>query len=120
MTPFYFERTITIARPGIRAGTAPVGKQGYGGSSRADEVVRYTDIPASIQYSATARTTGVQLPSDARVLTDWKIIVPVGYLPDDAVDERDIVTSDLGKRYQVLAARPSRLGFQMRASLLQV
>lgn len=120
MPQFYFERTITIARPAPRPGAAPVGKQGYGGSSRDDEQVRFAGVPASIQYAATARTTGVQLASDARVLTDWKIIVPVGILPDDAVTERDIITSDLGKRYQVLAARPGRLSFQMRASLLQV
>lgn len=120
MPVLYFERTITIARPHARPGADAVGLQGYGGTSKADEVVLYRDLPASIQYAATARTTGVQLPSDARVLTDWKIFVPAGLLPDDAVTERDIITSDLGKRYQVFAARPSLLSFQIRASLLQV
>jgi hypothetical protein len=122
-SPAYFERTVTISRPQIRAGSSPVGKQGYGGmqsASAGDDVVLFVDLPASIQYAATARTPGDQLSSSARVLTDWKIIIPAGLIPADGVTERDILTSDLGKRYQVFSARPGLLSFQIRASLLQL
>lgn len=116
---FIYPRTVTLTRPQPRPG-ASTALPGYGGSSPDDEALNAQSMPASIQFSTTARGTGSQLPSDARAMVDFKILLPRKYSPLNMITERDILTDELGKRYQVYAAYWSPMGYDLRATLLEV
>ena len=76
-------------------------------------------MPASIQYSATGRAKGADLPSDTPSLTVWRIMTPRGLLERNTITERDVIIDEIGRRFQVIAAYWTSLGYSMRATLLQ-
>jgi hypothetical protein len=116
---FLYPRTIQITRPIPGKGAAYFGKQPYQGTTRDAEEPTLFDLPASIQYSATGRAKGGELPSDPASLSTWKILLPRGQVERDGIAERDIVTDEIGKRYQVQAAYWSPMGYTLTATLLQ-
>lgn len=61
----------------------------------------------------------VELPTDAGK-TDWAIFIPLSQAVRGLITEDDIVTDDLGKRYQVAAAWWDSLGYQLVCTLLQI
>lgn len=114
---FLYPRTITITRPNP---TNTVGAAPYSGEVRSDETTIVMGLPASIQHRRKGSSThGTELPSDAP-RTDWVIFIPKSQAARGLIAERDIVTDDLGKRYQVAAAYWDSLGYQLPVSLLQV
>lgn len=60
------------------------------------------------------------LPADTPVRADWYIFVPRHAAHLGSITERDILTDDLGKRYQVIAAYWNSLGFRIACELLQM
>lgn len=114
---FIYPRTIAITRPIAQTG---VGAQSYSGELASAESSIASGISASIQM----RRKGVSgrnqnLPADAPA-TDWAIFIPLSQGSLGEIAERDIVTDDLGRRYQVDGAYWDSLGYQLLTTLLQV
>lgn len=119
---FLFPRTISITRPEAPDDDpdSDVGLQPYQGVRTDTEEPIASGVPASIQLSGMGKNAGEDLPNDALSPSEWRIFIPKAALAKGTVSERDIVTDDLGKRYQVSAAYWHPMGHSMRASLLQV
>jgi hypothetical protein len=101
---FLYPRTIAITRP-TQAGT--VGAVGYGGQVPSTEEPVADGIAASIQLKKDGRSPRAALPGDAH-LTEWRIMFKGAR---DLVQARDVITDDLGVRYQVQAPYWNSLGF---------
>lgn len=112
---FIYPRTTVITRPNATTG---IGALPYQGLDPTQEQTLFTNIPASIQHRGnTAQKAGI--PADAKSEPMWEIIWPPNYLPLGSLMERDIVTDDLGNRYQIAAAYWNSLGYQAECEKLQ-
>lgn len=128
MPSFMYPRTISVRRPranaampGIPTGLPVAGLADYGGVLPEQETVILTGLPASIQQKATAGGQGAALPSGARANTTWRVFIPLRALPNrDAVETRDIVVDDQGRRFQVTAAYWNSLGYNLLTELLEI
>lgn len=114
---FLYPRTIKVTRPNDSA--PAVGLRPYSGEVRTDESIIATNLPASIQQRRKSASAHGELPSDAPK-SDWAIFIPKRSAALGLITERDIVTDDLGKRYQVAAAYWDSLGYQLLVMLLQI
>lgn len=112
-----YPRTVTITRPGAQVG---VGALGYGGASKASETAIASGLPASIQYKRDSIRSAENLPGDLSKRTVWRIFIPASALANGAVVERDIVTDDLGNRFQVAAPYWNILGYSLTVEKLEV
>lgn len=113
---FIYPRIVSITRPNP---TTVVGAAPYSGEVRTDESPIAKGLSASIQQRRKNAASHGELPSDAP-RTDWAIFIPKRAATLGLITERDIVTDDLGKRYQVSAAYWDSLGYQLLATLLIV
>lgn len=105
---FIYPRTITITRPGAQ--TQKVGFQEQSPSSQKKlEKELACDIPASIQAQKASGKPPVGLPGDGAAQT-WRVFTPRSELDDGLVQDRDIITDDLGRRFQVVADYSNSLG----------
>ena len=111
---FLYPRTISITR---QAAPNAVGAVGYNGRAPVIMASIASGIPASIQLKSTGSKPGAGLPTDTAKRSYWRIYF-AGAL--GLVTERDIITDDLGKRYQVTAATWSPLGYSALCDLLEV
>lgn len=102
---FIYPRTIKITRPQI---LSAVGSQPYQGLNSATETLISENIAASIQKHRTSKKPIENLPSDIEDTTGWRIFFK-GNL--GLVNDRDIITDDLGERYQVTANYWNSLGY---------
>ena len=113
---FLYPRTVSISRPGVQAG---VGAQPYGGLVPASETSIATGLPASIQTTVKAyRNNEESLPSDAGI-TMWSIFVPRTAAALGLIAVRDVITDDLGQRYQVIAPYYNSLGHKLLVKRLE-
>lgn len=126
-----FNRTVAVTRNArlpaaglggvselrIATETAVLGVITYAGANNFT-FVSLTGVPAEIGPDSTSRDIGSSLPSAARRL-DWRIAIQANYAALGTITERDIVTDDLGKRYQVSAATWTFQGYNLRVSLLE-
>jgi hypothetical protein len=110
---FVYPRTISISRPTQPNG---VGAVGYGAELPATETPVASNVPASIQQKKEGRMPGAGLPGDARA-TIWRIFF--NSLQNGTVADRDIITDDLGIRYQVQAAYWNSLGYNCLCERLE-
>jgi len=99
-----YPRTIAITRPRTNAAA---GVQAYGGVTRAAEDPVAGGIAASIQLARTGGAGPLALPGDAG-RSRWRIHFKA---PSGLVRERDVITDELGARYQVSAAYWNGLGY---------
>lgn len=113
MGSFLYPSLIAISRP--NANTA-VGTQPYGGLSASDETVIATGIAAHIQADRQGTRPETGLPGDAAGQSIWKIIFRGA---KGLTQERDVITDELGKRYQVIAADWGPLVTTCRCQILQ-
>jgi hypothetical protein len=113
MGSFLYPRTISITRP--NQNTA-IGAQPYSGVLESNETIIKSGVPAHIQSDRQGTRPDAGLPADAAGQSIWKIIFKV---PLGMVLERDIITDDLGKRYQVISADWGPLVTTCRCQLLQ-
>ena len=111
---FLFPRVISITRPADQIG---VGALGYGGQVPGNETSIATGIPASIQSRKTGAPPAGHLPSDTSKRTEWRVMFKLAL---GVVLERDIITDDLGTRYQVISAYWNSLGYQCTCEKLEV
>lgn len=115
---FIFPRTISVSRV---ASNTTVGKAGYGGVMKANEspVSNVQNLRASIQLDRGGRNPVTNLPADGQK-TMWKVIIePSPSVVDGSILNRDIITDDLGIRYQVVAPYWNSLGYQCLCERLE-
>lgn len=101
---FLYPRMISITRPTHPQG---VGAIGYGAQQPREEQPVAEKIAASIQLKGSGKENDNRLPGDAKK-TEWKIMFRA---QRDLVQTRDVITDDLGIRYQVLAPYWNSLGY---------
>ena len=110
---FLYPRTISISRPNAndRVGTQP-----YGGLQPGNETTIATGIKAHIQSDRQGKRPDTGLPADAAGQSIWKIIfkAALGLVRTD-----DVITDDLGNRYQVISADWGPMVTTCRSQILQ-
>lgn len=121
---FFYPRSVTITRPGVQTGE---GLLGYGGQTQAAEtevtngsvVTVAENVPASIQAKGRqGKNDPVGLPGDGTVAM-YSIFIPRRALAKGSIRDRDIITDELGVRYQVLSDGWDSLGYQVICQRLQ-
>src|SRR5712692_671971 len=111
---FIYPRVISISRPGAQTGAGAVG---YGGQVPSNETYVASNTPAAIQHKRYfGKTAGLR--GDVGRSSDWQILFTG--LAQGAVQNRDIVTDDLGNRYQISAAYWNSMGWNCAAEILEV
>ncbi len=110
---FIYPRIVSITRPPVLSG---VGVRPYQGLDPATEVPVASGLAASIQQVKEARQPGAGLPADVIRGTLWNIFI---VQPRTLIRDRDVITDDLGTRYQVTAAYWNSLGYKCLCERLQ-
>ena len=110
---FLYPRLVTLSRPVADPG---VGARPYGGLSPANETTLAAGVPAHVQADRQGTAPETRLPGDAAGDSIWKVIVKVAL---GLVRTDDIVTDDLGNRYQVISAAWGPLVTTLRCQILQ-
>ena len=110
---FLYPSTIQITRPNANNS---VGSQPYGGVLASDETVVAANIAAHVQADRQGPRPGAGLPADAAGQSVWKVIFTGA---KGVVIERDVITDEQGKRYQVIAADWGPLVTTCRCQILQ-
>lgn len=88
--------TVRVTRP---QGATDTGAQGYGG--RAAETLVLAAAPASIQPDRQGKAPLSGLPAEAQSQPTWKVLLK---LPKGLIQKRDVLTDELGVRYQAVYA----------------
>lgn len=109
---FIYPRVIAISRP---TPTTGIGALPYQALSSSSETMLFTNIAASIQHRG-SNVLKAGLPADANTGNQWNILFN---LPNGSVWERDVITDEFGKRYQVNTAYWNSLGYQCECERLQ-
>jgi hypothetical protein len=102
---------VSVFRP---AGNTGVGAQPYGGDIAAAEVEMLTAWPASVLLFGTGRRNEARIPGEATA-AQYRCLLP--NTPGLTIRDNDIVVTDAGIRYQVLAAELSDLGWRLNMRL---
>lgn len=121
---FIWPRKITVTRAAHQDGDGP--DVGYGGTTRetqrlaeTDEGVILEDVPCNIQARAGGRKNPTNLPGDT-VAAQWFVNIPPGAVPVGAIKDRDFITDDLGRRFQVTADYDHSLGQRLTVDRLEL
>ncbi|WP_232243723.1 hypothetical protein [Paraburkholderia sp. SOS3] len=85
----------------------------------ANETIVATGLPASIQLKKGKGRPDAGLPADAVEKTLWTVFIPRGAAQLGLIRTNDIVTDDLGERYQVSAPYWNSLGYALQVELLE-
>lgn len=115
---FLYPRTIAITRPA--SDLAPGYQPNYSGVEPANETPIADCLPASIQLKKEKGRPNTNLPADQEAKSFWTILIPLGSAPLGLIQNNDIVTDDLGVRYQVLAPYWNSLGYALLTERLDV
>jgi hypothetical protein len=110
---FLYPRIIAITRPNTLSG---IGAQPYQGLEPAQETSVVLAISASIQEIKETRQSVAGLPGDVARGTLWNIFFKAS---KGLVKDRDVITDDLGIRYQVTGAYWNSLGYKCLCERLQ-
>jgi hypothetical protein len=113
MVSFLYPRLISISRQ--NRDVSP-GAQPYGGVTQSNETVIASGISAHIQVDRQGTAPVAKLPADAAGESIWKVIFK-GAL--GLTRTGDIITDDLGNRFQVIAADWGPLVTTCRCQILQ-
>lgn len=115
MGNFLYPRTISVTRPAADTGTGFVG---YSGHTQAGETPVATGLICSIQERREGSGNPVGLPGDGRQ-PQWYVFIPRGIAANGLIQSLDIITDDLGNRYQVVAPYWDSLGYRITAMTLE-
>jgi hypothetical protein len=113
MANFLYPRTISVSRPNPNTG---VGAQPYGALQETNETTIATGISAKVQIDRQGTKPTTALPGDAAGDSIWNIIFKASL---GLVQDRDVITDDLGKRYQVISAYWGPLVTTCRCQILE-
>ncbi|ADE12140.1 hypothetical protein [Sideroxydans lithotrophicus] len=104
---FLYPRAVMVTRPTQPTG---VGAVAYGGEQQSTETpVVATPVPANIQLAKERGKPDANLPADAGK-TLWKVFIPLQAVALGTILMRDVITDDLGQRYQVIGPYWNSLG----------
>jgi hypothetical protein len=109
-----YDRVIAISRQAQQTGA---GALGYGGTTPAQQLPVATGIAASIQLVKSKSNAPANLPTDVPT-TEWKIFFRS--TNRTLLLERDVITDDLGRRFEVIGAYPNPFGFSALCRLLEL
>lgn len=113
---FIYPRVISITRPEAQTG---VGFQtAYAADTKAQETQIASGLPASIQARSSTGKNPVALPADGKAQT-WRIMIPKSVSVLGQIKNRDIVTDDLGNRFQITADYWNSLGYNLICERLE-
>jgi hypothetical protein len=110
---FLYPRCISISRPNLDTG---IGAQPYGGVLQSNETRIACGIAAHIEAERQGTSPVARLPADAAGESIWRIMFRASR---SLVQSRDIITDELGNRYQVISASWQPLGYTCRVQILQ-
>lgn len=113
---FLYPRVVSVSRPKV---DNSVGAQNYSGVTRGEEDPVVENLPASIQLQRRSGAPDGKTPSDAYARSGFNILIPLNACALGVITERDIITDDLGKRYQVIGAYWNSLGYNLSTELLE-
>ncbi|MBM7045438.1 hypothetical protein [Rhizobium lusitanum] len=114
---FIYPRTIAVTRP---QGQTGVGDVGYSGVLESTETAVISGIPANIQLkTAQSRQTSGGLPAAPPGPPVWRVFIPLNAVAKGVIVDRDIVTDDLGERYQIIAAYWNSMGWNIACIRLE-
>lgn len=111
-----YPRTITITRPSAKTGE---GALSYGGRVQGAETTIKSGVRANVQARREGQKNPVGLPVDGTKAT-WRIFTPRGALTDGQVRDGDLITDDLGRRFQVTSDYFHNLGYTFSVERLEV
>ena len=109
-----YNRVISVSRQPVSTGG---GVQPYSGMNPSAEQPILTDIKASIQLARERGKPEADVPADREGKSLWKVFfrgVALG-----AVKTNDIITDDLGVRYQVVLPWWDSFGYNLLAERLE-
>lgn len=106
---FIYPRKISISRPQVKAG---VGVLSYGGLLPSNETIIASGIAASIQLKKEGGRPESALPSDASRKAYWTIYFRAAL---GTAQKHDIITDDLGIRYQITGNYWNSMGYVVTA-----
>lgn len=115
---FIYPRTIAITRPNVDL--QPGYTSNYSGVLPSQETPVASGLPASIQLKKEKGRLDANLPADQDAKSLWSIFIPAGRVALGLIQNNDIVTDDLGVRYQVLGPYWNSLGYALVAERLDV
>lgn len=110
---FIYPRIVSVSRPNAETG---VGFTGYSGLSKQDETPVVSDLRASIQLKKQGGAPEAKLPGDVAKKQFWVIFIRAAAL--GTIKKHDIITDDLGIRYQVNGCYWNSLGYNILAEEL--
>jgi hypothetical protein len=110
---FLYPSTISISRPNPMTG---IGRQEYSGLDPSNETIVASNIPAHIQSDRQGTVPDAKLPGDAAGQGIWKIIFKGA---KGISRTHDVITDDLGNRYQIISADWGPLVTTCRCQILQ-
>jgi hypothetical protein len=110
---FLYPRIVAVTRPNQ---DTSVGAQPYSGVLQTNEAIVATGIMAHIQSDRQGTKPQTGLPADAAGESIWKIIFKAAR---GLVQTNDIITDDLGNRYQVISADWGPLVTTCHSQILQ-
>lgn len=113
MSRFLYPRRIAISRP---AEDPTLGAQPYSGLRADNETLIAENVPAHIQIDNRTPPPVVKLPADALSTPAWKVIFRGAR---GLTRTGDVITDDLGNRYQVISADWGPLVTTCRCQSLQ-
>jgi hypothetical protein len=102
-------RTINVLSPSPQS--IPVGASGYDGTTAAGETAIMTGWPASVLIDRIVREQVV--PESAGFAT-YRILLP--YVAGIKIRGGDIITDDMGRRYDIITAELQTYGWRMAAT----
>lgn len=115
VNPKLYPRTITIART---QQDHQVGAVGYGGRTQSSETEIARGIRANVQARREGSRNPVGLPADG-TKSSWRIFTPRDVLAAGLVKDGDLITDDLGRRFQVTSDYCHNLGCTFSAERLE-
>lgn len=114
---FIYPRRITIKRPAVQTG---IGAVGYAGELQSTETVVATGLPASIQLKKEGGAPSSNLPGDVSKRPFYLVMIPASAAALGTINRQDIVTDDLGNRYQVQSNYWNSLGYALFTEQLEM
>lgn len=115
MGSFLYPRVVSVSRPTVQSSA---GAQAYGGVSPVNETPIAANLPANIQLQKAIGGAEAGLPADTSKARSW-VFIPARAAANGLIAARDIVTDDLGVRYQVVYPGWNSLGHRLLAERLE-
>lgn len=110
---FMYPRVIAVTRP--QQASTPGYTDDYGGLDPSKETPVLSGVPANIQLDRQGQDNRTKLPADGKA-TLWRVFFKGA---NGVLQNHDVITDDLGARYQVLAPYWNSMGYNALVERLE-